>query len=348
MCRVSRYTHVHVLAHGDVDPAAEDTSYGLVLHTADGEADVDLRRALRQRVRQRGRRRDSPPHRGDARELRQRQCRVGHHSRRLASRICCIRLAFPWWSLPSFHSASKVPPLVARSLYQGLMWGESPWLLLHQSAPDCTGASQPIPMTGPAWWSTKRCRQTSATSSKRCATARPDWAIDAALECVDQSVRGDGAGLDGAHHQQLVQALQSGLRQAANERPLRHGVPRPAGKQQQASGAGGIQTSRRPRRGTPCPCRASEPKLRLSRDSHWLDYQQSVAGFLVNQGRPMQRIASLHWVLVQSLCLSAVLGKPATRGLVGDRQAVRRGVSRLAGRWANRPGPTAAWLNCGC
>ena len=81
-CASIRYTHVHVLAHGDVDPAAEDRSYGLVLHTADGEADVISGERFAQRVRLRGRRCDSPAHRGNARELRQRQCRVGDHPRR--------------------------------------------------------------------------------------------------------------------------------------------------------------------------------------------------------------------------------------------------------------------------
>jgi beta-lactamase superfamily II metal-dependent hydrolase len=39
------------------------------------------------------------------------------------------------------------------------------------------------------------------------------------------------------------------------------------------------------------------------------DYDEGVCGMLVNEARAVQRIATLHWVLVQFVSLSAVLGK---------------------------------------
>src|SRR5205814_9211678 len=46
----------------------------------------------------------------------------------------------------------------------------------------------------------------------------------------------------------------------------------------------------------------------------WRDYDRAARGLLVSDGRAAQRIATLHWVLVQAESLSAVLGKPRDPG----------------------------------
>ena len=46
----------------------------------------------------------------------------------------------------------------------------------------------------------------------------------------------------------------------------------------------------------------------------WRDYDRAARGLLVSDGRAAQRIATLHWVLVQAESLSAVLGRPRDPG----------------------------------
>ena len=46
----------------------------------------------------------------------------------------------------------------------------------------------------------------------------------------------------------------------------------------------------------------------------WVDYERALRGLLVNDGRTLQRVATLHWLAVQVESLSAVLGKPSDDG----------------------------------
>lgn len=311
-CASVRYTHVHVLAHGDVDPAAEDTSYGLVLHTAEGEADVisgeRFASAFACMV-------DGAIHRPTVVTLA--SCDSGNVGSVIipgASFAHVLHQAgIPLVVASQFPLGKQGSILVARTLYQGLMWGANPWPLLHQIR---TGLHGRFITRSHDWASLVVYEALPADLADQLEEVRyrqARLAIDAALECVDQAVRGGGARLDGARHQQLVQAVNwacdklpmngrfamecLGLRASSNKRLA------------QAEFDIALASSA----GTP----AHAEHLRQScayLEQSLLDYQQSVSGFLVNQGRPMQRIASLHWVLVQLLCLSAVLGKPARAG----------------------------------
>jgi len=311
-CASIRYTHVHVLAHGDVDPAAEDRSYGLVLHTADGEADVisgeRFASAFSCLV-------DGAIHRPTVVMLA--SCDSGNVGSVIipgASFAHVLHQAgIPLVVASQFPLGKQGSTLVARSLYQGLMWGENPWLLLHRIR---TGLHGRLTTRFHDWASLVVYEALPADLNDQLEEVRyrqARLAIDAALECVDQAVSGEGARLDGARHQQLLQAVS----QACDKLPMNGrfameclGLRASSSKRLAQAEFNLALVSNA---GTP----ARAEHLRRScayLEQSLLDYQQSVAGFLVNQGRPMQRIASLHWVLVQSLCLSAVLGKPARAG----------------------------------
>ena len=59
----------------------------------------------------------------------------------------------------------------------------------------------------------------------------------------------------------------------------------------------------------------------------WGDYNEAVRRLLVNEGSEgttVQRVATLHWVLVQAVCLDAVLGRNADEGdSVDNREFLR-------------------------
>jgi beta-lactamase superfamily II metal-dependent hydrolase len=69
----------------------------------------------------------------------------------------------------------------------------------------------------------------------------------------------------------------------------------------------------------PMPAAAPERMQRLEHSCFFLDealheYEQAARGFLVNDRRHAQRVASMHWVMVQQLSLAAVLCQPQHDG----------------------------------
>jgi beta-lactamase superfamily II metal-dependent hydrolase len=311
-CGRVRYTHVHVLAHGDVDPATEGTSYGLVLHTADGDPDIvsgeRFASAFAGIV-------DGVIHRPTVVTLA--SCDSGDVKSVIvpgASFAHVLHQAgIPLVIASQFPLGKQSSILLVRTLYQGLMWGMNPWILLHQIR---TGLHGRFTAHSHDWASLVVYEALPVDLADQLEEARycqARLAIEAALERIDQAVAGGGARVDHKHHQELVQTVNRncdklpmngrfameclGLRASSNKR-----LAQAEFNLAMAYDADSREHAEHLRQS----CSYLEQSL--------LDYQQSVAGFLVNQGRPVQRIASLHWVLVQLLCLSAVLGKATRAG----------------------------------
>ncbi|MBL8329506.1 MAG: CHAT domain-containing protein [Rubrivivax sp.] len=127
-CASQRYTHVHILAHGRQDDALGDTSYGLVLKEADGVISGErLASALNAT-------RDGELHRPQVVTLA--TCDSAGQ-RDLTSPGGSIALVLHQSGIP-LVVGSQVPlgfdgsVLFAQVFYEGLLWGEHPWVLMHR------------------------------------------------------------------------------------------------------------------------------------------------------------------------------------------------------------------------
>ena len=309
-CAANRYTHVHILAHGDVDPSVEDVSYGLVLHDADGEPDVisgeRFASAFSRIV-------GNEIHRPSVVTLA--SCDGGDvgsvvvpgasiaHALHQAGVALVVASQFPLSKAGSVH--------VANGLYRGLLWGENPWALLHRIR---TELHSRLTAHSHDWASLVVYEALPADLDDQLEEARyrqGRLAMNAALERIDQAVAKDGARLDPIEHSQLQKAVLD----------TRHRMPMRGRFAMECLGLCGSSLKR-----------LAEASFKLALDAgadaapthalsscglleHALaDYTQAARGFLVNQGTAVQQVSSLHWLLVQQLSLSAVLGKSVRPG----------------------------------
>ena len=311
-CSSTEYTHIHFLAHGDVDPAAPDVSYGLVLSSAAGNPDVVSGERLASAVTRITRDRIHRPA-----VITLATCDSGNVGSVMipgASFAHALHQAGVAVVLASQFPLSKAGSIaVVRTLYRGLLRGEHPWLLLHQIRTDLHGrfinhshdwASLVVYEALPA-------DLTGQLEAIRYHQGRR--AMNAALEHVDRAVREQGAKLDRETHEKLVDAVM----RACAELPFDGAFAveilglRASSSKRLAEAAyrlAMLEDDGAPRRDE-WLCHGYEQL-----DRALVDYRQAARGFLVNEGRPVQRLASLHWVMVQMLSVAAVMGRPVPEG----------------------------------
>ncbi len=311
-CAEHQYTHIHILAHGDVDTNAEDNAYGLVLRAASGEPDVvsgdRLSSAFARIV---GRR----VHRPTVVTLA--TCDSGNVGSVVipgASLAHALHLVgIPLVVASQFPLSKEGSVAVVRLLYGGLVDGEDPWILLHRIRTDLHG---------------RFAKNTHDWASLVVYEALPDnldsqlevlryhqqkRAIYLLLDQVNSAVGASQPADTGENYRQLVKSVHH----ACDKLPL--------GGEFRAECLGLRASSRKRLAQAEYDLSkrvGSEPEYRncLLRCCELLeqarvDYQQAAEMFLISDERPLQRIASLHWVSVQALSLQTVLGRPMHDGL---------------------------------
>jgi beta-lactamase superfamily II metal-dependent hydrolase len=305
-CAAQPYTHVHVLAHGDVDSRSIYTSYGLRLHDEFIAADR-LASALTGLNR-------NGMHRPAVVTLA--TCDSGDPGSVLVpggSIAHVLHQAGIALVLASQVPLSKAGSVrVVRELYRGLLWGDNPWLLMHRLRTALHGllgdqthdwaslvVYEALPRDLEQQLEEAHYRQAKAANA-------------VAFERIDLAVQksGDYAAEMQAMHESLQRLPEAG-------RFALEGLGLRASSYKRLAEAE-FRIAQQP------GCAAAGPHVvssvrYLQQALH--HYESAVDGFLVNTGNEaQQRVATLHWVLVQQLCLSAVLNKLRPDGAAATAQ----------------------------
>jgi len=315
-CANNPYTHIHILAHGDTDPNAEDTSYGLVLRDSADNNNTEVvtgdrfasafARIVSGRI-----------HRPTVVTLA--TCDSGNIGSVLvpgASLAHALHLAgIPLVVASQFPLSKEGSVAVVGILYQGLLWGDDPWKLLHGIRSDLHGHFAP---NAHDWASLVAYEALPGDLGSQLEAVRyhqTKRAINTALEHLDRAVVGEEGSMPdgGANYNRFVGAVRHacgklplagefmgeclGLRASSSKR-----LAQAEYGKAMAMGSGSPDHRR-------CLLQSCD-YLEQAR----LDYLQAAKAFLVNGGKPLQRIAALHWVLVQMLSIATVLGKPIRDG----------------------------------
>jgi beta-lactamase superfamily II metal-dependent hydrolase len=295
-CEEHRYTHIHILTHGD---DLSNGMYGLVLKGPDGAPDVVSGDRFRTAITTVGHRPsvvtvascDSAnvgsiivPGASFAHELHQ------------AGIPLVIAAQFPL-------SIEGSIPLTAR-LYNGLLWGEHPLTLLQRAR---------------------------AELHSRYTVNWHDWASLVVYEALPHRL---GDQLDALKYFQTKRAMNSALERIDNaikpanrggtslkdlDQAVEYALERLPLKGQYGVECVGLRASSRKRVAQAAFTLLEEPDPQL-RDPYdlleeaRLDYDRAVRGLMVNDSRTLQRLATLHWVLVQGASLAMILGKKCDEG----------------------------------
>ncbi|MBV8274803.1 MAG: CHAT domain-containing protein [Verrucomicrobia bacterium] len=301
-CQRHAYTHVHILAHGDLDDASRN-SYGLAL-----QADSDTSGVVS----------------GE-----QLACALTSVQDRAIHRPTVVTLAscdsanvgtvvVPGASFAHALHQSGIPLVVAsqfplskdgsipltKALYEGLLWGDNPLVLLYEARAALHSgfafwhdwASLVVYEALPQNWAeqldTLRYKQ-----SKR--------AMNAALQRIDLAV------IEKKPYE-LFGELHEALQNSVNRLPLdgQYGIEclglRASSYKRLAQAVSQLP-------GDDSLKHASGEPLELLQKA-LQDYEEGACSLLVNDVRGVQRVATLHWLLVQVVSLAAVLGRDVDEG----------------------------------
>jgi len=315
-CRDARYTHVHILTHGDFDDAASDSygrSYGLVLRGSESGSDVvsgeRFASALTAII-------DGRTHRPTVISVA--SCDSGNvgsvvrpgasfaHALHQGGVPLVVASQFPL-------SVEGSVPLVA-TLYRGLLWGDHPLVLLREIRAELHARYTS------RWhdWASlvvyEALPRDMAQQLERARYFQAKRAVDAALEGIDGAVEGavfssDASRTDaGAALADLYAATAHALAHLPVDGAFAvecTGLRASAGKRL-AQVAFALEG-----KGFANPF--TKDCVALLDDAR-ADYERAVRGLLVGDGSTLQHIATLHWLAVQLESLSAVLGKPSEPG----------------------------------
>ena len=302
-CASERYTHIHVLTHGELDLLAGE-SYGIVLRDEDGNPDVVSGERFVSAV-----------------------TRIGHRPAVVTIASCDSgnvgSLVIPGASFAHAVHQAGVPfvvgsqfplskqgsvPLTAR-LYQGLLWGDHPLRVLQQARAELHARFN---TNWHDWASVVAYEALPAALDEYLDAlryAQAKCAVDAALECIDLAVASPAV-----VSQETLDGLQRAVDKAIERLPL---------DGQFRVECVGLRAGSRKRIAQATFDRASAPQAGARHllknqydllDHARLGYADAVRGMLVNDSRAVQRKATLHWVLVQKVSIGTVLEVPPDRG----------------------------------
>lgn len=307
-CRANRYTHVHILMHGDLDETSRG-SYGLALRGTDDEDDDSSDVVSGERFA------SALTSVGEDRIHRPTVVTVASCDSGNVGSVFLPGASFahalhqsgiPFVVASQFPLSKEGSVPFAATLYKGLLWGQNPLLLLQQLRAELHAR---YTATWHDWASLvvyealplalneqlEKLKYHQARSAMNAALQGIDLAVQArnrdALRQLDDDVAYavDRLPLNGHY---AVECL--GLRASSNKRLAQ--AAHTLASQEAANGGE----------------RWREPYDLL--DQAVLDYDRAVRGFLVNEAHAVQRTATLHWVLVQLVSLSMVLGKDEIEG----------------------------------
>jgi beta-lactamase superfamily II metal-dependent hydrolase len=302
-CEAHRYTHVHLLTHGDLDAQSHE-SYGLVLRDDAGAPDVVSGERFVSAI-----------------------TRVGHRPAVVTIASCDSgnvgSIIVPGASFAHAVHQSGIPLVVAsqfplskdgsipltRRLYQGLLWGEHPLHVVQQARAELHARYN---TTWHDWASVVVYEALPPTLDDQLDLLRYSQAkraMNAALERIDLAVASDAP--------ITVERLDS------LDRDVSYAVDRLPLDGQFTVECIGLRASSQKRRAQAAAelvkRKASTNESAFVDECEWLDrakldYAQAVEGLLVNEARAVQRKATLHWVLVQRTSLAAVLHHDVDEG----------------------------------
>jgi beta-lactamase superfamily II metal-dependent hydrolase len=296
-CRKARYTHVHVLAHGDLD-ATSPGAYGLVMRGSADSPDVVSGDRFRTAI-------TSLRHRPTVVTVA--SCDSGNvgtvvipgasfaHELHQAGIPLVVAAQFPL-------SIEGSVPLTER-LYNGLLWGEHPLVLVHEARAELHAR---FTANWHDWASLvvyEALPRTLADQLDALKYRQAKRAMDSALEQIDRAVKMPDRSQD------RFQELRRAVEYALERLPLNG---------QYAVECVGLRASSRKRVAQAAFALAEHGALLEDPydllDAARLDYDRAVRGLLVNDSRILRRLATLHWVLVQVVSLSMVLGLDTENG----------------------------------
>ena len=295
------YTHVHILAHGDLVETSRN-NYGIVLRDQDGEQAVVSGGQLASVFSSVGKRRIHRPTVVTVASCD--SANVGTLAIPGASFAHALHQSGIPLVVASQFPLSKEGSILLAELYDDLLWGEHPLVLLQRLR------AKLYALYTSSWhdWASLVVYEalpqvlTSQLDALRYAQAKR--AINAVLERVDLAVRKPTE----QERRQSLEGLDQRIQQAVERLPLsgRYGVE-----------CIGIRASSRKRLAEAAFKLSGQGALGASwddpyqlLDQAWDDYAQAARGLLVIESNDRQRVATLHWLLVQVESLSLVLGRP--------------------------------------
>ncbi len=311
--RAARYTHAHILTHGELDPGAGDR-YGLVLRGPADEPDVVSGERFASAITSVG---DGGIHRPTVVTLV--SCDSGNvgsvvlpgasfaHALHHAGVPLVVASQFPL-------SIESSMPLTA-TLYKGLLWGDHPIQVVLQARMEL------------------HARYTSTWH---------DWASLVVYEALPRALAEQ---LDVLRYKQARRALMGALQWldlAVEQAARQHGEREAGALLNDPVGAVEAAVQRLPLNGrfaADCLGLRASSRKHLAHAGHIMltlgaaatievwsnpyslleearrDYERAARGFLYNEMGTLQEIATLHWLLVQVASLSVILGRELSEGL---------------------------------
>jgi beta-lactamase superfamily II metal-dependent hydrolase len=300
-CRDTPYTHVHILTHGDLSETSPD-AYGLVLRGPNDTGEVvsgdqfasTLTSVSAERI-----------HRPTVVTVA--SCDSGNvgtviqpgasfaHALHQSGIPLVVASQFP------LSKEGSVP--LASALYGGLLWGENPLVLLQQLRAELHARYTS------SWhdWASlvvyEALPQALADQLETVRYFQTKRAINAALEQIDRAVKNATAHPSEAALKQLDHDIES----AVSRLPLKG----PYGAE-----CAGIRASSR-KRLAQAAFTLSSPVWRDPYDlldEARFEYERAARALLVVETGPAQRVATLHWLLVQVEAMALILGRDADEG----------------------------------
>jgi beta-lactamase superfamily II metal-dependent hydrolase len=331
-CHRNRYTHVHILTHGDLSETSRD-SYGLVLRGVDGATDVVSGEQFASALTSVG---DGLIHRPTVVTVA--SCDSGNIGTVVipgASFAHALHQAGVPLVVASQFPLSKEGSLPLATLYEGLLWGENPLVLLQQLRAELYAR---YTAAWHDWASLVVYEALPQALSDQLAALRyfqAKRAINAVLERIDIAVRKSV----GDPTRESLASLDEAIERAVQRLPLSGPY---------AVECMGIRASSRKRlaeRAFTLAASTNPADVEQWRDPYdllddaLLDYDRAVRGMLVNEAGVSQLVATLHWVAVQAESLSVVLGKDGDEArwkaakLCADLYCDHQGIEERA--WAH-------------
>jgi beta-lactamase superfamily II metal-dependent hydrolase len=310
-CEAAAYTHVHILTHGAVT-ASSHPLYGVILRDEHGSTDVISGERFVSAI-----------------------ARVGRRPAVVTIAACDSgnvgSVVAPGASFAHAVHQSGIPlvvgsqfplskegsvPLTSR-LYEGLLWGEHPLHVLQQARAELHARYN----TDWHDWASVVAYEALPPSLDdqldRLRYSQAKRAVDVALDRLDEAVAPGVVfareSLGVAARESLVQ-LAEAVAYAVDRLPLRgqfavEGIGlRASACKRLAQAAFALEGHTTPVDGETF----ADPYELLERAR--LDYAQAAKRLLVNETQAVQRVATLHWVLVQLVSLATVLGRPVEEG----------------------------------
>ncbi len=295
-CRKNRYTHIHVLAHGDLMDSSPG-SYGIVLRGPEGAPDVVSGDRFRTAI------------------------TSVHHRPAVVTLASCDSanvgtVVIPGASFAHQLHEAGIPLVVAsqfplsvdgsvpltKRLYNGFLWGEHPLLLLQEAR---------------------------AELHARFTASWHDWASLVVYEALPRDFSDQ---LDALRYRQTKRAMDAALEKIDKAVEAKDGTSDPSELERDVEYAVG-RFNLDGQYGVECRGLRASSLKRIAQarfklggksstkdpyeplDEARLEYLNAARGLLVSNSRTLQRIATVHWVLVQVASLSMVLGLDSDDGI---------------------------------